>query len=514
MLWQFSPSLVRAKGKTEPFTGHSNQNLDYEKFLSEGATLLHLHHFSEALSKFDQALSIKPKSAHALSLRARALKNLNRREEALADVRKAMACDPRSVQPYLSLAGFSMRDRDIARARQYLAQAEKIEPHNYEVAGLIAACLILEKKYKEALHYVNESLSKHPDAHRFAQRAALYRLLGDHKSELKDYDKAVSIDPKSAVYATERATTYWQSNRLREALKEINRALSLDPKYGQAYYIRANIEWSLKQTALVLSDMAKAISLEDNGTFYYFRGSIYEGEGEWKRAINDQLKADKLYPDQPYIKFALSRLYHRLLEPKAALSYINAAIKLEPKNAAHYEQRSQIYRTMMEYELSVADDTKAIEYSKELPLNSLINRIRYYRATKKFDLALKDQNRIISYFPPSKVELREARALIYVERGDYTHARDDYVKAKDDLDAIMLKHPTDANLSARAKVNLKLNRLKEALADCNQAIVKQPGMSSYYRLRADIHRAMGKIKDAQKDADAAKAADQASLPPR
>ena len=59
-----------------------------------------------------------------------------------------------------------------------------------------------------------------------------------------------------------------------------------------------------------------------------------------------------------------------------------------------------------------------------------------------------------------------------------------------------------------------MKKFNEALADCNKAIVKQPGMSSYYLLRADIHKAMGKTKEAQKDIAAAKAADQASLPPR
>ncbi len=206
--------------------GSDTSDLKYETCLSQGANLMHEKHFNQAMARFDQALILKPRSAHAMSLRARALKNLNRDGEALAAVKEAMACDPKSVQPYLALATFAMKDKDIARARRYLAQADKIEPHNYEVAGVIASCLTLEKKYKEALPYVNESLSKHPQVHRFAQRAAIYRLLGDHKNALKDYDKAVSLDLKSAVYATERATTYFHLGRLQEALTEVNRALS------------------------------------------------------------------------------------------------------------------------------------------------------------------------------------------------------------------------------------------------------------------------------------------------
>ncbi len=474
--------------------------------------MMHVHRFKEALAKFDQAIAVKPNSAHAHSLRARALKNLNRGEEAMAEVNKAMACEPKSIQPFITLCSFNMRERNLSKAREYLAKADKLEPHNYEVAGLKATLLTLEKKYKEALPYVNQAIKASPDSHRYAQRAALYRLMGDHTNELKDYNKACELDPKSGLYATERATTYLQTNKLQEGMREVNRAIALDDKYSNAYYIRANLEWNLKMPNAAISDMGKALSLEENGTYYHFRGTMYEVKGEWRRALNDQLKADKFSPDQAYIKAAIARLYHCVLEPKSALSYINAAIKLEPKNPEHYAQRSEIYRTMMEYKLSVADDSKAIEYAVKPPINSLINRIRFYRVEKKFDLALKDQNRIISYFP-GRVGLKEARALIYLEKGDFTHSKADYLHAKEDYAAVIAKNPTDLVLSGRAQANFKLGNLKEALADCNQAIMRQPGMSSYYVLRADIHKAMGKSQEAVKDMAAAKAAEQAALPP-
>ncbi len=499
----FSWSATAAPSQVAPGV---RSDTKYESYLSEGANFLHKHRFNDALGKFDQALVIKPNSAHALSLRARTLNRLNRKQEALAEVKKAMECEPKSVQPYLALSVFSLIDKDIAKARQHLARAEKIEPGNYEVASVFATCFTHEKKYKEALFYINKALKTHPDAYRFAQRAAIYHLLGDHKNELKDYDNAIVLEPKSPLYATERATTYLHSARLQEALTEVNRALTLDPGFAKAYYIRSNIEWNFKQTPLALGDIGKAISLEENGTYYFFRGTIYEVRREWRRSLSDQLKADSLTPNQPHIKFALSRIYLKLLEPKPALTAISDAIKLEPDNADLYEHRSQIYRTTMDYDLSILDDSKAIEYAKKPPINSLTNRVRYYRVNKKFDQALRDQNRIMNYFPPSRVGLKEVRAQIYMDKGDYVHA-------KEDLDAVIQRYPSDVNLSARARVYLKLKKLNEALKDCNQAIVKQPGMSSYYLLRADIHKAMGKTKEAQMDAAAARSADQAAMPP-
>lgn len=233
---------------------------------------------------------------------------------------------------------------------------------------------------------------------------------------------------------------------------------------------------------------------------------------ELRRALSDELKAEKLLPDQPAVKVAISRLYHSLLEPKLALKYITEAIKLDPKNSDYYDERSQIYRTMMEYELSVADDSKSIEYAKRPPVNAYINRIRYYRAKKKFDLALKDQNQLISMLP-NRVGLKEGRALIYLERAEQTHSRADYQHAKEDLDEVLVALPNETHYSMRAQANLKLGNLKAALADVNQAIVKQPGMSSYYQLRADIHKAMGKTEEMRKDMAAAKVADDAALPP-
>lgn len=493
--------------KTVPGSGEK-----FEICLSDGTSMLRQRRYSQALDKFDQALAIKPRSAHALSLKARALKFLNRSDDALAAISKAKQYEPKSVQPYLSLASFSLREKNVARAKEYLAQAERLEPHNYEVAGLMSTCLVIEKDYKGALVYANESVRRHPDAYRFAQRAAIYRNLGQRSNELKDYDRAVALDPKNPSFATERATTLFQAGNVQQAMKEVNRAISLDDKFAPAYHIRANVYLVMKQKAAAIADASKAISLEESGHYYHFRGAVFESMRELRRALSDELKAEKLLPDQPAVKVAISRLYHSLLEPKLALKYITEAIKLDPKNSDYYDERSQIYRTMMEYELSVADDSKSIEYAKRPPVNAYINRIRYYRAKKKFDLALKDQNQLISMLP-NRVGLKEGRALIYLERAEQTHSRADYQHAKEDLDEVLVALPNETHYSMRAQANLKLGNLKAALADVNQAIVKQPGMSSYYQLRADIHKAMGKTEEMRKDMAAAKVADDAALPP-
>lgn len=477
----------------------------YERLLSEGSTQLHERHYKDAIAKFDLALKAKPNSAHAMSLKARALQNLNLKNEAQVLLKKAMAVDPKSIQPYLSLAAINMREKDYAKVRQYLAQAEKIEPHSYEVSSMTGSLLVNEKKYKEALPYFDQAIAKHPDAFRHAQRAAAYRLLGDRKSELKDYERAVALNPKSAEYATEHATTLFHDKKLQQALTEINRALSLNDKYALAYYLRANIELQLAQRPLAMADINKAIALEDSGDFRYFRAFLFEHIRDFDKALNDLKIADKISPNQGHIKAELCRVYHRLLDPKAALAVINEAIKLDPKKSEYYELRSHVHRTMMDFDLSAQDDSKAIEYATKPPVNPLVNRIRYYRLKGKYELALKDQNRLMSYFP-KRVGIREQRAEIYEEMGDHK-------RAKEDLDAVINRFPTDVNYSLRARVNLKLKKYAEALSDINKAIVSQPGMSTYYVLRAEIHDAMGKKKEAQKDRASAKSADQAALPP-
>lgn len=488
-----------------PFVSGAETSLDYERLLSEGSTQLHERHYTDALAKFDLALRAKPNSAHAMSLKARALHNLNRKEDAQALLKKAMAADPKSIQPYLSLSAFSMREKDYAKVRRYLAQAEKLVPHSYEVAGMTGSVLLNEKKYKEALPYLSEAVAKHPDAFRYAQRATAYRLLGDRKNELKDYKRAAALNPKSAEYATEYATALFHEKKFQQSLTEVNRALSLNENYAPAYHLRANVELQFSQRPLAMADINKAIALEDSGNFRFFRALLFEHIRDFDKALKDLQIADKISPNQGYIKAELCRVYHRLLDPKAALAVINEAIKLEPKNSDYYELRSHVYRTMMDFDLSVQDDSKAIEYATKPPVNPLVNRIRYYRLKGKYDLALKDQNRLMSYFP-RRVGIREQRALIYEEMGDHIHARED-------LDAVIARFPTDVNFSMRARVNLKLKKYGEALSDINRAIIAQPGMSTYYVLRAEIHEAMGQKKEAQKDRASAKSADQAALPP-
>ncbi|MBC7996394.1 MAG: tetratricopeptide repeat protein [Leptolyngbya sp.] len=368
----------------------------------------------------------------------------------------------------------------------------------------------VEKNYPEALKYVNRLIKINPkDAHSMWLRAGIYRSMPDLPKSLADMNVVLKLEPHNPLYLVDRATTYLHLRKFTLANRDIDEAILLDPGYATAYYIRSHLRLNEGLRGRAIQDATRAIELEGfkNGGFYFFRGCLYEGAKQYDKAISDGLKADELTPNQSHIKVLIGRVYHRLLEPDKALRYLNEAIKLNPTDASIYMERSGVHHTLMNWEEAVADESKVIQYSKDPPINALINRIRYYRSKKKFDLAIADQNKIMAYMP-GKDGLFRNRSLIYEEKGDYE-------KAKQDINRFLKAFPrTEDALSSRARLNLHLKLYSDALRDVTEAIVIVPTLSSSYELRASIYDAMGKAKEAARDRATAKEIDRSNLPPR
>eukprot|EP00798_Chlamydomonas_sp_ICE-L_P014048 gene14048-19985_t len=72
------------------------------------------------------------------------------------------------------------------------------------------------------------------------------------------YSKAISLNPNSAVYFSNRAFAYIKMELYGAAQQDATRAIELDPKYIKAYYRRANADFALGKPKLALKDFKMA----------------------------------------------------------------------------------------------------------------------------------------------------------------------------------------------------------------------------------------------------------------
>ncbi|HEY0548612.1 MAG TPA: tetratricopeptide repeat protein [Verrucomicrobiae bacterium] len=91
--------------------------------LSKGQTLLNLDKPEEALSEFDEALQIDPRSIEAWIKRGTALERLQRIDEAITSYDQAIAIDGSTATAYLFKAGVYNRQKKYAEALQCYEKA-------------------------------------------------------------------------------------------------------------------------------------------------------------------------------------------------------------------------------------------------------------------------------------------------------------------------------------------------------------------------------------------------------
>lgn len=106
-----------------------------------------------------------------------------------------------------------------------------------------------------------------------------------------------------------RANAFYELGNFDLALKDYSRALSLDPYDADAYYNRGNTYSDLGDLDHAVSDYTAAIRLQPDHDFAYFnRGNCYLRQGDLGQAVEDYKKAYALRPDDPIYQDILKEL--------------------------------------------------------------------------------------------------------------------------------------------------------------------------------------------------------------
>jgi tetratricopeptide (TPR) repeat protein len=140
-----------------------------------------------------------------------------------------------------------------------------------------------------------------------------------------------------AVAYYNRGLAYARSNQYEEAIKDFKKALELNPKYAGAYNNRGNVYHELKQYKKAIEDYKEALELNPNLTVtYYNRGIAYCKLNKTEEAIEDYNAAIKL--NSKYAKAYYNRgiAYYDLDNYEKAIKDFKKALELNPKDVEAY----------------------------------------------------------------------------------------------------------------------------------------------------------------------------------
>jgi len=190
------------------------------------------------------------------------------------------------------------------------------------------------------------------DAHMYINMGINNAKQGNYQQAIKDYDKAIELDPKYAQIYLNRAAVYGKLGNYTQVIKDSTKVIELDPKSAVAYFFRGNSHIHLGNYQQAMKDYDKAIELNPEDAFFYNNLAWFLATAKapsfrnGKKAVELALKACELSGrENPNYLDTLAAAYARVGDFDNAVKWQEKALESpEYPNKPEAQQRLNFYR--------------------------------------------------------------------------------------------------------------------------------------------------------------------------
>ena len=244
-----------------------------------------------AKNYFNNALSLDPGNADALTGRGAANMDLKNFKDAAQDARDALAINPDdpAAKAILGLAHDTVGEGTrIMKERDFGAGGQ--DPGGAAAGGGLGLA-------QGSLKYLAPSNGSGLQSSAYTREAMRSLALGDSEAALRAAGRAASLDPKNADAYGLRAFANTQAGHFDDALKDAMAALALDPSNTMAHNARAKAynKMGMYHEALAAADDALRADPR-NAYAHYMRAMALNGMGDRKGMLNALAQAASLDP--------------------------------------------------------------------------------------------------------------------------------------------------------------------------------------------------------------------------
>lgn len=216
------------------------------------------------------------------------------------------------------------------------------------------------------------------------------------------------------------AAAYYNLEQYDLALREFERAVALDPIYPNTFTNRGCIYHVLGQHEEALRDYALAIRLGHrmiNAKVRNNRGLLYVVIGQVGRGLRDLKEAIELEPDYANAHVNLGLAYTVLHDFEPALVCYAQALQLNDKHVLAYHNRGYVYQQLGDSEAALTDYDAALTHAP-LFCPARINRLALYTQLGLIDEALAEHQQLAQLPKTKPTDLYPIQAEAAFSRPD------------------------------------------------------------------------------------------------
>jgi tetratricopeptide (TPR) repeat protein len=165
---------------------------------------------------------------------------------------------------------------------------------------------------------------------------------------------------KAALSVLAAGESCMSSNRPMQAIKDFDKAIALDPKLARAWQLRACVLQAQGQSAQALQATTRALAIEPNDAFsYQLKGHALFKLKKYAEATASFSRAIAIKPDVD--SYTARAACQRMLKNYAGeIDDLSTAISQRPDNLLNHTDRALAYSNTKQYEKAIADYTCAL----------------------------------------------------------------------------------------------------------------------------------------------------------
>jgi tetratricopeptide (TPR) repeat protein/S1-C subfamily serine protease len=429
--------------------------------------LLPLGETSEAIKLLNEAIRLRPNSAHPYLLRSMSYAYQKDYKQALEDSDRVISLDRNNPLVYQTRAIIYSGQKDYKQAIEYLTKAIAIDSKNGDNYQHRAGIYKLNNENPLALTDCNRAIELNPkNPYAYHIRAEIYRSLKDKNKALADFKEAIRLtNPVSSIDYINRSGIYSGIKEYQKAVEELTKAISISPNNEPAYVARGQIFVMQGKQTEALADFNQAINLNSNNAKSYLdRGQLLlTFKDRHQAALADFNKAIALKPNDVEAYPIRGNYFNSQGQYQLALNDFDRAININPNNAESYRKRGEFFNSQGRYQQALDDLNTAIAKN---PKDSLA-----YADIGIVFQSRREYQKSLEYFNKA-IEIDPDQEVFYVSRGNiFVVLKDKNEEALNDFDmAIKINDKAAAAYIGKGLVFKNKNQPEEAIDNFNIAI--------------------------------------------
>ncbi|MBO0910569.1 MAG: tetratricopeptide repeat protein [Acidobacteria bacterium] len=471
--------------------------------------------YPQAIAEIQKAIALDPKHGDAYLALAVIETKTGKFDAAEADYKKAVDLKATAANPHMELAAFYQFRGRYPEAEQEITSVISSDPKDLNARASMAKLYMAEGKKKEAETFLGQVKRDFPN------NSNGYRMLGDFYFEEGDTDRALAeytslhnAHPKDLVVSKNYVQLLILKNRLDEADKLNEEILSAKVKDDEALVFRGEIQLRRgKLNEAIQTFQSVIVKNPDLAPAHYQLGLALSQQGELGRAVSEWQQAIRIQPAMTDAYRALATVSLRKGDMVGLEQYASDLIRLEPAATEGYAFRAASLIARNRFAAAEADARKAIQVAPESSVGYVemgtlnFTEGRVPAAESWYEQALgHDPNALDALTGLSKIYLIQkrpdkaiARINAQIERSPSNSAFYDLLGtvefSREDLPAAssalaksreLNKNNVDAIVKL-GQVQTAMGNLDQALATLSEGARENPNEAVFYIVSASVY---------------------------